>query len=171
MKKDMIDDTTEMNEEEIKELTRKYEDDILGGLMAAAAFHTDEEDIATINIVRKVAGQKVTVLSFRIRPLGEEEYLKARKENTVYKRNKQLGTRVADHVDTSKYRSQLIYDATLDEDRKKIWDNREAWNKFAVVNGIDLIDSVLKAGEKDTIIDKLDEISGYQLSTEETAKN
>ena len=79
MKKDMIDDTTEMNEEEIKELTRKYEDDILGGLMAAAAFHTDEEDIATINIVRKVAGQKVTVLSFRIRPLGEEEYLKARK--------------------------------------------------------------------------------------------
>ena len=89
----------------------------------------------------------------------------------MYKRNKQLGTRVADHVDSSKYRSQLIYDATLDEDRKKIWDNREAWNKFAVVNGIDLIDSVLKAGEKDTIIDKLDEISGYQLSTEETAKN
>lgn len=166
MKKDMI-DNTELNEEESRELTRKYEDDILGGLMAAAAFHTDEDDIATINIVRKGA----TVLSFRIRPLGEEEYLKARKENTVYKRNKQIGTRVADHVDTAKYRSQLIYDATVDDDKRKIWDNREAWNMFAVVNGIDLIDAVLKAGEKDAIIDKLDEISGYQLSMEETAKN
>ena len=33
------------------------------------------------------------------------------------------------------------------------------------------IDVVLKSGEKDAIIDKLDEISGYQLSMEETAKN
>ena len=59
----------------------------------------------------------------------------------------------------------------MDEDREKIWNNREAWTRLSVVNGIDLIDVILKSGEKDAIIDKLDEISGYQLSMEEMAKN
>lgn len=157
----------EMTQEEKNELTRRYEDDILGGLLAAASYKTDDEETAKIEIVRN----KTVVLSFRIRPLAEEEYLKARKENTVYKRNKSVGTRVADHVNTSAYRAQLIYDATVEEDREKIWDNRAAWQKLSVVNGIDLIEVVLKSGEKDAIIDKLDEISGYQLSLEETAKN
>ena len=160
-------DNTEITEEEKKATYRKYEDDILGGLLAAAAYKTDEEETATINVVRN----KVTVLSFRIRPMSEEEYLQARKDNTVYKRNKAVGTRVADHVNTSKYRAQLIYDATVDEDREKVWNNRAAWEKLAVVNGIDLVEVVLKSGEKDAIIDKIDEISGYQISMEETAKN
>ena len=166
MAKEII-DNSEMTEEEKKVLTRKYEDDILGGLLAAAAFKTDDEETATINIVRN----KVTVLTFRIRPLSEEEYLNARKANTTYKRNKAVGTRVADQVNASRYRSQLIYDATVDEDREKVWNNRKAWDQLAVVNGIDLVDVVLKSGEKDAIIDKLDEISGYQISMEETAKN
>lgn len=163
---EMFDDT-EMTVEEEKATYRKYEDDILSGLLAAANYKYDEEETTKIEIVRN----KHTVLSFRIRPLSEEEYLKARRENTVYKRNKSMGTRVADHVNTSAYRAQLIYDATVEEDRDKIWNNREAWDRLSVVNGIDLIEVVLKSGEKDAIIDKLDEISGYQISMEETAKN
>ncbi len=166
MAKDII-ENSEMTAEEKKAMTRKYEDDILGGLLAAAAYKTDDEETAEIEVVRN----KQTVFSFRIRPLSEEEYLKARRDNTVYKRNKSVGTRVADHVNTSAYRSQLIYDATVESDREKIWDNKAAWEKLAVVNGIDLIDVVLKSGEKDAIIDKLDEISGYQPTMEETAKN
>ena len=162
-----ITDNSEMTADEKKAMTRRYEDDILGGLLAAAAYKTDEEETKRIDIVRG----GVTVLSFRIRPLSEEEYLKARRDNTVYKKNKAVGTRVADHVNTAAYRSQLIYDATVEEDREKVWDNRDAWTRLSVVNGIDLIDVVLKSGEKDAIIDKLDEISGYQLSMEETAKN
>ena len=166
MAKEII-DNTEITEEEKKAITRKYEDDILGGLLAAAAFKTDEDETAKIEIVRSGA----TVLTFRIRPLGEEEYLKARRDNTTYKRNKSVGTRVADHVDTSRYRAQLIYDATVDEDKEKIWKNKDAWKKLAVTNGIDLVEVVLKSGEKDVIIDKLDEISGYQISMEEASKN
>ena len=166
MAKDII-ENSEMTAEEKKAMTRKYEDDILGGLLAAAAYKTDEEETVKIDVVRGAQA----VLSFRIRPLSEEEYLKARRDNTVYKRNKSVGTRVADHVNTSAYRSQLIYDATVESDREKIWDNKAAWEKLAVVNGIDLIDVVLKSGEKDAIIDKLDEISGYQPTMEETAKN
>ena len=96
------------------------------------------------------------MLSFRIRPMGEDEYLKCKKDNTNYKRNKQLGTRVAESVDAARYRAQLIYEATVEEDRDKIWDNREV---------------VLKSGEKDEILSKLDEISGYQPTMEDVAKN
>ena len=169
MAKDIMEngEMTEMTEEAKRETFRKYENDILGGLLAAASFKTDADEIAPVEIYRN--GN--CVLTFHIRPLSEEEYLKARRDNTVYKRNKSVGTRVVDHVNTSAYRSQLIYDATVEEDRDKIWNNRSAWDRLNVVNGIDLIDVVLKSGEKDMIIDKLDEISGYQLSMEETSKN
>lgn len=157
----------EMEGEELKEFTRKYEDDILGGLIAAASYKTSEDDTAEIQVVRNGA----IVLSFRIRPLSEEEFMKCRRDNTEYKKNRQTGVKVADRVNAARYRAQLIFQATVDEDRDKIWCNREAWKKLAVVNGIDLIEVVLKAGEKDAIIDKLEEISGYQNDMETTVKN
>ncbi len=159
--------TVEMTEEAKKETVRKYEDDILGGLLAAAAYKTDAEDITPIEIVRG----GTTVLTFRIRPMSEEEYLDCKKKNTNYKRNKQLGTRIAESVDAARYRAQLIYEATIEEDREKIWDNREAWSRLNVLNGVDLIEVVLKAGEKDAILETLDKISGYQPTLEDVAKN
>lgn len=161
------DEVTEVTQEEKNEVIRKYEDDILGGLIAAASYKADDEDMAQIEISRN----GIVVLSFKIRPLSEDEYIQCRRNNTVYKKNKNVGTRVADHVNSARYRSELIYLATVDADRDKMWDNRKAWDKLAVLNGIDLIDVVLKAGEKDAVIDKLDEISGYQPTYEETAKN
>ena len=92
-------------------------------------------------------------------------------DNTNYKRNKQLGTRVAESVDAARYRAQLIYEATVEEDRDKIWDNRDAWKNLNVLNGTDLVEVVLKSGEKDEILAKLDEISGYQPTMEDVAKN
>lgn len=160
-------ESEEMKGEELKEFTRKYEDDILGGLIAAASYKTSEEDTAEIQIVRN--GD--VVLSFRIRPLSEEEFMKCRKDNTDYKRNRQTGVKVAERVDAARYRAQLIFTATVDDDREKIWCNRKAWEKLAVLNGIDLVEVVLKAGEKDMIIDKLEEISGYQNDMETTVKN
>lgn len=85
--------------------------------------------------------------------------------------NKQLGTRVAESVDAARYRAQLIYEATVEEDRDKIWDNRDAWKNLNVLNGTDLVEVVLKSGEKDEILAKLDEISGYQPTMEDVAKN
>ena len=48
----MTETTVEMTEEAKKETVRKYEDDILGGLLAAAAYKTDAEDITPIEVVR-----------------------------------------------------------------------------------------------------------------------
>lgn len=159
--------TVEMTEEAKKAMIRQYEDDILGGLLAAANYKESEDETANIEVVRNGA----VVLAFRIRPLGEEEYLKCKKDNTNYKRNKNLGTRIAESVDAARYRAQLIYEATVEEDREKIWMNRDAWKKLNVLNGIDLVEVVLKAGEKDEILQKLDEISGYKPNLEDVAKN
>lgn len=74
-------------------------------------------------------------------------------------------------MDAARYRAQLIYEATVEEDRDKIWDNRDAWKNLNVLNGIDLVEVVLKSGEKDEILSKLDEISGYQPTMEDVAKN
>lgn len=162
-----VDGAVEMTEEAKKAMIRKYEDDILGGLLAAANYKESEEETANIEVVRNGA----IVLAFRIRPLGEEEYLKCKKANTNYKRNKSLGTKIAESVDAARYRAQLIYEATVEEDREKIWMNRDAWKKLNVLNGIDLVEVVLKAGEKDEILQKLDEISGYRPNLEDVAKN
>ena len=157
----------QMSPEETNANVRMYEDDILGGLMAAAAYKTDMDEVAKIQIIR----HKAVVLEFRIRPLSEDEYVKIKKRNTNYKKNKANGLRIAESIDSADYRSELIYEATIEEDRTKIWDRTDAWEKCNVGNGIGLIDVVLKAGEKDAILEKLDEISGFTPSMEDVAKN
>lgn len=157
----------EMGAEADKNLIRSYEDDILGGLLAAANFQNDEDEIVPVEIARN----GVVLLKFRIRPLSEDEYSKCKNRYTKYVRNKQIGIKLPEDTDSVMYRNALIYQATVDEDRTKIWDNKEAWRKLDVINGVELIGKVLKAGEKDAVLEKIDEISGYSSVLEETAKN
>lgn len=157
----------EMDEETTQNTLRTYENDILGGLLAAANFQTDEDEIVPIEIARN----GVVLLKFRVRPLSEDEYSKCKNRYTKYVRNKQIGIKLPEDTDSVMYRNALIYQATVDEDRTKLWDNKEAWRKLDVINGTELIGKVLKAGEKDAILEKIDEISGYSSVLEETAKN
>lgn len=157
----------EMGAEADKNLIRSYEDDILGGLLAAANFQNDEDEIVPVEIARN----GIVLLKFRIRPLSEDEYSKCKNRYTKYVRNKQIGIKLPEDTDSVMYRNALIYQATVDEDRTKLWDNKEAWRKLDVINGVELIGKVLKAGEKDAVLEKIDEISGYSSVLEETAKN
>lgn len=156
-----------MTEETKKENIRMNESDILASLIAAASYKYDEEDAVEIKIKRK--GKDI--ISFKVRPLSDEEYQDCKKSCTTYKKNKQLGTKVAESVNVAAYRSSVIYTATVNKDREKIWDNKAAWNKLGIATGRDLVDVVLKAGEKDMILDKIEEISGFQPNVEETVKN
>lgn len=157
----------ELTEEENKGQLRTYEDDILKGLLAAANYKAEEDNIHPVEIARN----GVVLFKFRIRPLGEEEYQACKEKYTKYVRNKQLGIKFPEHTDTVRYRSALIYQATIDEDRSKIWDNKNAWKALNVLNGIDMIDRTLLAGEKDAVLELIDKISGYSVTAEETAKN
>ena len=73
--------------------------------------------------------------------------------------------------DIISYRNALIYEATVKEDRERLWDNHEAWRRLDVINGVELIGRVLKAGEKDAILEYIDKISGYSMMAEDTTKN
>lgn len=157
----------EMTEEENKAQLRTYEDDILKGLLAAANFKTEEDNIHPVDVARN----GVVLFSFRVRPLTEEEYQNCKEKNTKYVRNKQLGIKFPENTDSVRYRSALIYQATIEEDRAKVWDNKEAWRRLNILNGIDLVDKTLLAGEKDAVLEVIDKISGYSATTEEIAKN
>lgn len=167
-KKTAIQDA-ELTEEEANAQLRTYEGDILKGLLAAADYREEEDSVTPIEIARG----SVVLFTFRVRPLSEEEYNRCKEKNTKYVRNKQLGIKFPEDTNATRYRSSLIYEATIDEDRTKIWDNKEAWRapKINVTNGTDMIDKVLLAGEKDAVLNKIDEISGYSSTLEEVAKN
>ena len=79
-------------------------------------------------------------------------------------------------TDNVKYRADLIYRATVEEDKKNLWDNKKVWealrNKgMQIVSALDVIEYSLKAGEKDQVVDCIDKLSGYHDNLEEVTKN
>lgn len=160
--------TTEPTAEETKATTRAIEDDLLAGLLAAANYKDDEDE--TVEIVINRGGKDL--FSFHIHPLGEEDFNRCRKRCTKYVKSKTHGgARIPEEVDTVRYRCMLIYEATVPEDRAKVWDNKKLWKARDLATGIEAVDALLKAGEKNAICEKLDTISGYELTEEEVAKN
>lgn len=60
----------QMSPEETKANVRMYEDDILGGLMAAAAYKTDMDEVAKIQIIRHKAVLHLNLLFLYIHSLS-----------------------------------------------------------------------------------------------------
>lgn len=159
-----------LTKEEEKEFIRENEEDFIQGLIDASEFSTEETQ--RIEIVRD--GR--LYFAFRIRPLSSEEYDKCRRRHTKYVRNKNFGMKMPQDTDRIKYQSDLIYQATVEEDREKLWDNRKVWNalnakKDRIINGLDVVECVLKAGEKDKILEAIDKLSGFEENLEEEVKN
>ena len=141
---------------------------LLQELLTAARFKDDPEQYREIVIERK---GKV-LFSFHVRPLEEEELQECRKHATQYGVNPQnRSLSMETGVDLVKLRSYKIYLATIEEDRKKIWDNGKLQREIGVLQGVDAIDRLLLAGEKDRVCNIIDENSGFQISLEEYAKN
>lgn len=160
----------EFSAEETKNQMRMNEEDMIQGLIEAAGYSIEERQ--TIEIAR----EGKLFFRFQIRPLSEDEYNRCKKKHTKYVRNKQLGMRMPEDTDSAKYRAALIYQATVEEDRVKLWDNKKVWealrNKnLQIMNGLDVIEYSLKAGEKDKVLEAIDLLSGYESNLEEVAKN
>ena len=161
----------ETSVEDTKALIRANEEDFIQGLIEAAEFASEETQ--RIEIIR----ENKLYFAFHIRPLSSEEYEKCRKKHTKYVRNKQLGMKMPEDTNRVKFQSALIYQATVDEDKEKLWDNRKVWNALnakedRIVNGLDVIECTLKAGEKDRVLEAIDKLSGYEANNlEEVAKN
>lgn len=152
--------------EEAKNQMLANEKELIAGILEAANYK--EDVIKKINIVRN--GEMK--FSFFVRAVSEEESALCKKKSTKYIRNKQLGMKFPEDTNTSQYNSHLIYTATVEgADGKKVWDNKELWSALNVLNGVDLVDKVLMAGEKERVIGEIEELSGFESQVEEVVKN
>lgn len=147
--------------------TRMDEKAILQGLIQAGKEKDDESTYENIQIRR--AGK--LYFEFRIRPVTEEESITCHEMATKYAPRKRGQPKREIETNGAKFRSWLIYTATVDEDRKKTWDNKAAQDALGVLQGADMIDACLLPGEKDRVIDRINAISGYDDELEDTAKN
>ncbi len=160
----------ELDAEETKNQIRIHEEDFIQGLIDAAGYTSEE----TQHI--EIAREGKVYFAFDIRPLSEEEYDKCKKKWTKYVRNKQFGMKLPEETNSVKYRAALIHTATIDADKEKLWDNKKVWEALRskglqIMSGLDVIEYCLKAGEKDRILECIDNLSGYDNNIEEVAKN
>lgn len=161
-------ETTETTKEEQIADARENETALLDGLLAAADFKTSEECIKNVVISRN--GKDL--FSFHIHPLSEEDYNSCRKKFTKFVKSKvQGGIRVPEEVNAVNYRAELIFRATTPEDQVKVWCNKALWKKLDLVTGYEAVNALLMAGEKEAVLSLIDQISGYELSEEDVAKN
>lgn len=158
--------------EEKKEMLLENENTILrdvAGVLEAM------ETITTYEVFEVVRDGK-KLFSFRVRGLDDSEFEKCRDQATKVAKDRRLGNlAVPREFNAAKFNSLVIYIATHPEDRRVLWDNKDLWNKAKILAGWQLVDKVLKRGEKDKVIELIEELSGYTdedaESAEETLKN
>lgn len=157
----------EATPEEIREELAFNEDEILKALTDKSQ-HDDHIEVIEVKLGK-------ARFTFRIRPLSEKEWDKCRERNTKYQKNRRLGgMRLPESTNTTGYHSDLIYTATVAEDKAKLWDNKRLWDAVNAVTGTDMVDKMIPyAGKKQAIIDRIEAISGFIDDEEynETVKN
>lgn len=175
--KNMENNTTFDYEQEVKQLPSKEEilqneDEMIAGLLEAAAFKSDDSLQKKIEIRRN--GK--LLFSFFVRPLTEEEIQGCRRKATKRRpdpRGRQFGM-IELETDYFKLRSYKIIAATVDKGQGILWKNKKLKDSLNVIDDVDVVETVLMAGEKDRISNIIDEISGYgadDFTLEDTAKN
>ena len=164
---EMYEEHTDGVEQPSQEQILMSESELLRGLIEAGTEKDSEAAYERIQIRRNGKLK----FEFRIRPISEDESLACHDHATKFAPRKRGQPKREIETNMSKFRSWLIYTATVDEDRAKLWDNKQAQQAFNVLQGVDVIDCVLLSGEKDRIIDRINEISGYDDEADETAKN
>lgn len=138
---------------------QEAEYDLLTALLEAADYKTDEENFTEVEIKRN--GK--FMFAVHIRPLSEEDIRFARKKATSMMpnpTNRKL-PQIEKEFDNGKFKSWMIYLSTTEEDQVKIWGNKEVMSRFAARLPVDTIDILLKAGEKNRLMDEVFKISGF----------
>lgn len=123
------------------------EQNIVDALLNAAEFRTNSEH-RKITIAR--AG-----FSFEIRGVNEDQVKRAQKLSTLNRGRRD------EQTDWGRYSAHLIYAATIDDDKKRLWDNKSVWDALNAVNGADVVYKCLTPAERAKIVTVVEELSGY----------
>lgn len=146
------------------------EDEALRALLEAG--QDLQQSTVPIDVTRRRPGGGEEVLfTFRVRGLSQEELRGCRRAATRRYWDRQTNRQI-DDFDEARYQAEVIYAATADDDRRVLWDNRRAWERYNVVAGWQLIQRVLKPGVQDRVLDVVAELSGFDMTQLiEDAKN
>lgn len=145
---------------------------LVSSLLKAADYKTSEDALVAADITRK--GEYL--FTVHLHPISENEVAEARKHATEYAKNPQ-GPRypkIEKGINGSLFNSWMIYLATTEEDKAKIWGNKAVMSKCGLQLPVESIDALLLVGEKTMLIDTISRISGLgdgeALTQEEYAK-
>lgn len=136
----------------------KVESDITAALLEAASYRMNQKT-ATVRI-KDPSGEKL-LFTFQVRGLDEDEWAKCRRQNLS---NRGLRT---EELNNARFLSQVIYEATIDEDKERVWKNKAVWQKLNVVSGVDLVNMLIPPGKKNSIVEAITKLSGYEDDVED----
>jgi len=162
----MSEDNVKYGKDELLAVEESVLQDIGGVFQAMDAI----EEYDSFKVVR--GGKEL--FSFRVRGLDDEEMEKCRTEATKYVKSKRFGgVTVPADFNAAKYNSLLIVTATHPEDSSAfLWDNKDLQKKAKAITGWQVVDKVLRAGEKERVIELIEKLSGYdEAGLDETIKN
>lgn len=133
---------------------------LLAALLEASDYKTNtEENTKTIAIKKN---DKV-LFRFNIRAISQAEMQAARKKATKQIPNP-AGPKypaISGEMSVTQYHNNLIYTATVEEDKKRIWGNKEFMQQKGILDAADSVDEMLKVGTKSQIVDVILELSGF----------
>lgn len=142
-----------------KDKTEK-EYDIVEALLKAANFREDEDMITTAEIRRN----GILLFEVDIHPIGDEEARRLRRKATDYMVNPVNAKlpKVEKFFDQGKFNAMIIYEATTDKDKKRIWGRPEIMEKYNLVEPWESVNILLTVGEKNNLSDEVLKISGWE---------
>lgn len=156
------------------QMEKEDEYDLVTSLLAAAEYQQTPEMIQEVEIRRK--GR--LYFSVHIHPVSEEDISLARKKASKLYDNPQGKKlpKIRGELDSNLFNSWIIYLATTDEDRDRIWGNAAVMKKYSLTRPAESINYLLIAGEKAQLIDLIFDASRMtdddeESSEEELAKN
>lgn len=105
-------------------------------------------------------------VEFKVQALKSAVYTRIDRECNSWERireNNWMPTADPSKFDTVRFQSEIIYAATIPEDKAAIWDNPALWNREAgVLGALDAIQDLLDAGEAAYATQVIETISGFK---------
>jgi len=146
---------------------REY--DLVQSLLEAANYRNDDSLKREVEIRRN----KKLLFTVHIHPLSDDDTRLAHKKATTYMKNPQ-GVKyppIERETNSSLLNSWLIYLATDEEDRQRIWGNQKLKDAYGLSENVESVDVLLRYGEKSKLIDLISGLSGLADDDDESGNS
>lgn len=111
--------------------------------------------------IRDVDTNEVT-FSFTVKGIDDKIIERATNESTVYVDTE--GNKLPEgRVEQVGYRCRVIFEATIDEDKQRVWSNPRVLDDYGTLDPIDVINDALLPGEKIGVFSVIADLSGFSF--------